>query len=130
MIPDVWSWAAVHAQLFHTRGSASDEHCLGCGGTGHSWALQPPFDNPHYLIDPKNGRQYSLDLDDYGPMCNSCHLSMDYQYHPKWQESNRRNGTSQASRKRRCLECGMISAPAPLGWHQKRKQHSGWEEIL
>jgi hypothetical protein len=39
------------------------------------------------------------------------------------------SGTKSMKRRRRCHECGMVSTPANLGWHQKRSGHTGWTEL-
>lgn len=67
------SYKAVHMRLKRRIGPARNFPCVACGSHAHAWALKNG--SPIERAD-KNGR-YSDALEDYQPMCHSCHNSMD-----------------------------------------------------
>lgn len=70
---DEAGYHAVHARLRKERGKAR-EHLCACGKQAKHWA---------YKHGSGNGLKYSLDMNDYEPMCVSCHRKLD---------QNRRSG--------------------------------------
>lgn len=69
------SYSAVHLRLNKTLGSARHYPCVGgCGGAAAQWAFD--HEAPTRRLDPLTG-PYSTSLDDYRPMCVSCHKRYD-----------------------------------------------------
>lgn len=76
---DTPTYEQIHAGLFFLRGKASDHPCIACGDTekAHQWAYQHTAAVGDELCDDR-GQPYSLDLlNDYAPMCTSCHRKLD-----------------------------------------------------
>jgi hypothetical protein len=63
----------VHNRLEKTRGKASAHRCVACGNQAADWAYNNAGSDERVS---KWGR-YSLNLDDYSPMCRSCHIKLD-----------------------------------------------------
>jgi hypothetical protein len=68
--------ATAHNTVRRHRGSADDHPCIGCGQKADQWAFQG---SEHTLVDKISGCSYSLDPDDYAPMCLACHRALDKQ---------------------------------------------------
>lgn len=66
------SYMAMHNRLRQWRGSARDYSCP-CGKRAQEWAYQG---SRHERVDPE-GRRYSVNPDDYAPMCHRCHRLLD-----------------------------------------------------
>jgi hypothetical protein len=50
--------------------------------------------------------------------------------HPELRSKAGRIGAATANaRRRRCAECGLVSNPAVLGYHQRRRGHEGYEDV-
>ena len=77
-----------HQRLRRSRGPASRFPCVACDRPAYEWAYQ--HKNPTPLFSER-GEVYSLDFDDYAPMCRRCHRDLDYRKSPRQQESGRRN---------------------------------------
>lgn len=74
------SHGCVHRRLRRTRGKASDHKCVSCGSQAHEWAYQNTGDTQYAKSSDGvhwDSLPYSEDLDDYAPMCRSCHRKMD-----------------------------------------------------
>lgn len=72
------AYNAAHRAVTKARGSASTHECIACGGPAKHWALRP--DAKLILVDAwshNKGLSYSLDVDDYWPMCVRHHRAMD-----------------------------------------------------
>ena len=67
---------AVHSRLYRSRGYAREHKCIGCGGQALDWAYQYSAGSSELVLE---GRRYSSNLDDYAPMCRSCHSAFDRQ---------------------------------------------------
>lgn len=68
-------YAALHRRLKSWRGKASDYPCCACGMAADNWAYQ--HTSADERICPKVGLPYSTNIDDYLPMCHSCHTRFD-----------------------------------------------------
>ena len=132
------SYWTVHNRLRETRGRASEYLCIACGSRACEWALQPSCTAP--LISTSGtgiGCPYSEDLNDYAPMCRSCHSLLDADDRVRaWgrtlgntygREGGRLGGprgarTTNAIR-RQCGTCGLVSSPGPLALHLRKLGH-------
>ncbi len=79
----VWtptSYGAVHSRVSRARGPASEYRCKQCDGPAAQWAYNHCDPNERQFL--LNGREYpySLDLNNYMPMCRSCHQTFDLAY--------------------------------------------------
>ena len=72
------SYKAVHLRLRRERGRAR-EHSCACGKQAEHWAH---VRGENEICDDL-GRLYSVDLQDYSPMCRSCHYKMDSAGNPR-----------------------------------------------
>lgn len=147
-------YRAAHRRVKQLRGPAKDYQCIACGNPARDWALQPTNEE----LTDEQGRQYSDNVEDYAPMCRSCHKTLDraFQHIEKWQSedperncemrseagkkgvavaapklSEHRAGLAELNRKaqRRCLECGFVSGRTGLGRHQQSGGHRGYEDV-
>ena len=131
------TYRTIHRKLQRTRGPASNYTC-SCGEPAVQWAYQFTGEE---LRAPDGRFPHSLDPDDYEPMCRKCHQAFDLEHDPAMAEAilegRRRGGAvsaplmgrAVAGRRRRCLECGLISNPGSVGVHQNSTGHNGYEEI-
>lgn len=76
----VWtptSYHAVHSRVSRYRGPAKDYPCRQCGGQATGWAYN--HCDPDERMATIEGRKYpySLNLNNYMPMCQSCHVTFD-----------------------------------------------------
>lgn len=67
------SYWLAHKWLRRERGSASSYQCRDCSSEAGTWALRNGC--PGELRD--DAGRYSMNLDDYDPMCYPCHMLMD-----------------------------------------------------
>jgi len=68
-------YGAAHRRTMRARGRASEHLCVSCDGPARQWALAVlPI-----MHDVDTGLGYSLDPNDYVPMCISCHYKADGQ---------------------------------------------------
>jgi hypothetical protein len=67
-------------------------------------------------------------------MCRSCHRLFDIEHDPVLAEKHRENGRrlqeSLNKRRRRCLQCGLVSTPGAIGNHQRHYRHTGLEDVV
>ena len=68
------AYKIIHQQLTKERGPARD-HLCACGSRAFQWAYRYTG-NPEYR-DPEGGFPFSENMDDYAPMCRSCHIRLD-----------------------------------------------------
>ena len=78
----VVQYRAAHCRVVAKRGRAREHTCVypGCIKEAQEWALNP---NAVHTYEDKQGRVWSLDTDDYQPMCCSHHRKFDDQ-HDDW----------------------------------------------
>jgi len=96
------SYMAVHNRLRERRGSARSYTCP-CGKQAQEWSYQG---SEHERVDAQ-GRRYSVNPDDYAPMCFRCHRLMDkasITHCPKGHEYADGNTLIDAG-KRKCKTC-------------------------
>ncbi len=67
-------YAAAHTRIKRARGRAKDHGCAGCGLAADDWAYMHN-DSPFEQVE--DGKPYSTRLDDYAPLCHSCHWHFD-----------------------------------------------------
>ena len=67
------SYQAVHLRVRKARGDAAEHRCIECGEQAAQWACQRNKET----IDQSMQLPYSTEVDDYEPMCSSCHRVMD-----------------------------------------------------
>lgn len=72
--PQSATYSGIHAALKRVRGKASAYRCIKCANGAHEWALVATGDN---LPRSQGGQAFSLNLDDYAPMCRGCHRRHD-----------------------------------------------------
>jgi hypothetical protein len=68
---NAWAWHRVLEKKF---GKAKTHLCIWCLGPALDWAYL--YGSEEELQDP-DGRPFSLNEDDYAPMCRSCHRRYD-----------------------------------------------------
>lgn len=70
-------YSAAHYRIRKDRGRAPEHGCVLCGAQAHDWALRPGVAT---LVGVNNGSaaRYSLDPNDYDPMCRECHSQHDW----------------------------------------------------
>lgn len=72
--PDT-SYRRAHAKVVAERGLAS-AHICECGATAKDWAYQHTARNgAEYYTD--RGAPFSMSIEDYAPMCGTCHSRLD-----------------------------------------------------
>lgn len=74
------TYGYVHAKMRHLLGSASTHVCR-CGEPAEDWAYQHTAGDRE-LRAPDGTTPYSLDPDDYAPMCRPCHARFDVENDP------------------------------------------------
>ncbi|MGW8796650.1 hypothetical protein ACWGN9_05970 [Streptomyces sp. NPDC055775] len=76
---DVPAYGTVHNWVAAKRGRAKDHPCLLCGATAAHWAYL--HGAPDQLLGPagthEDGMPYAVDVEQYEPMCRSCHRRWD-----------------------------------------------------
>ena len=137
----------MHKRLRRQRGNAKDFTCP-CGKPALDWAYQyTAGDQELRGVDGKG--PYSVNLDDYLPMCRACHRRFDLEHDPvlrdnldqgeavkkRWETDDEyatkvRGALLGASRVRvRCGTCGREMTRGPMGMHQKSTGHEGIELV-
>ncbi len=71
------TYGGAHIRLKREKGSAKEHPCTACGSTAQEWALSQEAKSTLFGTHGKFLCEYSLDPNDYIPMCSSCHRSMD-----------------------------------------------------
>lgn len=75
-------YEGAHGRLRLERGRAKEHDCVECGGPAHEWALKA--DATDLLFSELGARKtltaYSLNFDDYQPMCRDCHKAYDAEH--------------------------------------------------
>lgn len=97
---------SVHQKLARSRGKARGHTC-GCGLPAYEWAYQHTDPNPLYS---EEGSVYSLDPQNYAPMCRSCHRKLDLEKSLRLKESWEKN---RAELTREIQQAGGRAAPHP-----------------
>lgn len=69
------TYEAAHYRIRGELGSAREHECIGCGKPANEWALQ--HESVGEIFKSPEGKPYSLNAEDYKPMCHSCHIRMD-----------------------------------------------------
>ena len=71
------TYEAVHQRIAAKRGKARAQRCAECGAPARSWAYD--HSDPEELRQEYKGIvvAYSLDLERYQPLCDSCHTRRD-----------------------------------------------------
>lgn len=72
-------YRGAHMRVQAARGHASSYRCVGdCGGPAADWAYL--HTDPDELVTTVHGKRcsYSLDSDQYAPMCRRCHRRFDH----------------------------------------------------
>lgn len=148
------TYKRAHERIAEAKGRAVSYTCHTCPSPATSWAYQ--YNEEHPLVDPE-GRPYSLNVENYKPMCAKCHRQFDIDSDPRVGAVARENGRLRGeanrdrlrvdpkyaakmrlvnqravkrvqSQKRRCMECGLASQPGPMGRHFKASGHVGYED--
>lgn len=68
-------YRALHQRIERRRGTASDYDCRVCGDQARTWALDHDSQTENLRVDDHTsmaGLVFSLDLDDYRPLCQRC----------------------------------------------------------
>lgn len=115
------------------RGRAS-EHTCACGAQATEWAYQH---QAAVELRDENGSPYSLDPEDYAPMCRTCHIKLDGnpvlkrmqadpEFDARMRETGSKNGVRTSAIRRPC-SCGRSMSPGALATHQR---FSGHKELI
>ena len=70
------SYQAVHNRLRRERGDADEFICVSCGKEAETWACQGNRTSTE-VRHSGIAVTYSVDVDDYEPMCHPCHRKLD-----------------------------------------------------
>ena len=84
------------------------------------WAYQHTGNT---LMCERRGRPYSLDIDDYAPMCRGCHQHLDNR------ERSPDAPKIRIKARRKCLDCRLVTTPAAMSIHLKFSRHSGFLKL-
>lgn len=130
----------VHYTLKQRFGPARS-HLCGCGAPAAEWAYQHTG-TP--LFDENVGCVYSENLEDYAPMCLSCHNKLDVRLDhlsrigrigmavasatPAMIDHRQDISTLNRTARRSC-SCGREFSRIGLGRHQQVSGHKGYENI-
>lgn len=71
------SYKAAHVKLYRRRGKAGNYNCVKCGLAARDWALRHQDKGIQLEWDPYAHMNFSMNTDDYDPMCKSCHRDYD-----------------------------------------------------
>ena len=71
------SYKAAHVKLYRRRGKAGGYLCVKCDERARDWSLRHRDPRVHPEMDDATGMRYSMNVDDYDPMCKPCHLAYD-----------------------------------------------------
>jgi hypothetical protein len=66
-------YEAAHARVRAARGLPKT-HLCDCGNTAEDWAFTGAY---HTALQDHRGRHYSLNIDEYAPLCRKCHKALD-----------------------------------------------------
>lgn len=81
---DQAGYAAIHTRLRKYRGRADVHVCVECGAPAKGWAYDRLDPDERTETGPKGGTlTFSVNLDHYQPMCDSCHGKLDQGARPK-----------------------------------------------
>jgi hypothetical protein len=74
---EVPTYASMHQRIYRKRGKASTYTCINCGTTAAEWACirNKTVEGTHCGIKVR----WSINVDDYDPMCSRCHARLDAQ---------------------------------------------------
>ena len=70
----ITTYAGVHNRLLLDRGKASNHACITCRAPAVDWAYNNKSENE---LTDESGRRYSVNINDYDPMCRQCHCRLD-----------------------------------------------------
>lgn len=67
----------VHRRVMRAKGKAREYPCYLCGKDAEQWALDHSCSSTY--VEEIDGKDwiYSLDIDDYYPLCRACHRKAD-----------------------------------------------------
>lgn len=71
------SYSAAHYRTRKAKGSATDHTCAECGGRAREWAYRGGAADEKWEEIDGYWHPYSLEPDDYQPMCKKCHTAFD-----------------------------------------------------
>jgi hypothetical protein len=74
-------YAAMHMRVKAAHGSASG-HVCECGAPAQDWAMRQDAES---VLDESVGLRYSPRIEDYSPMCKSCHHAYDGIHAKAWE---------------------------------------------
>lgn len=81
------SGQAIHSRLYREYGYAKEHLCIQCDNEALDWAYLYTAGDDEVRI---NGRQpWSPNMEDYAPMCRSCHSRFDLENDPQMAERMR-----------------------------------------
>ena len=124
------NYRTIHSQVRRARGPASDHTCTSCEDPAQDWAYQHTGET---LFCDRTGAPYSANIDDYAPMCKGCHRQFDLEHDPRFATKVLSNlaacGRSSGKMRRKCVDCGRISPPGPMGLHLKSRGHRGFVNL-
>jgi hypothetical protein len=72
---DAVTLGSAHDRIRAAKGRAGEYDCVNCGRPARDWALRHDAEQTKTA---RNGRVYSLNVDDYMPMCRRCHWHYDH----------------------------------------------------
>src|SRR5262245_1867308 len=114
----------IHRRLRKVRGPAGMYSCISCGEPAECWA---------YQIDDETG--YSDNVEDYAPMCQSCHRKLDWSRRPAEDRAHRMDRAREVRStipgisggpgpaNHRCLNCGLTTNAGSLQRHLNATGH-------
>jgi 5-methylcytosine-specific restriction endonuclease McrA len=70
------TYGSAHSRVRDVRGPAKEYTCLSCGGQAKDWAVNH-VGGKALTTDVYTGMMYSIDPDDYIPLCRRCHKLFD-----------------------------------------------------
>lgn len=73
---DEVKYPGVHARVVRAFGRAHTHTCRHCDRQAHAWAYDHL--DPDQRVCDVSGLKYSLDINRYMPLCQSCHMRLDY----------------------------------------------------
>lgn len=73
------TYIAAHKRVERAKGKATEHDCLGCGEQAEQWAYRhgSPKERTESTPGYKIMKRYSPDVNDYMPLCVSCHIKYD-----------------------------------------------------
>lgn len=97
-------YSTVHKNLVKYRGKASDYQCAQCNSMANQWACQD--NKTEYEIINGYTIYYSNNLNDYAPLCYSCHRTIDKKVRPLLCKRGHNNWYEYTNKyKRYCKTC-------------------------